>query len=147
MKNDIVNILDFLPKFIYEDKSGKPIGLDGRIRVNYFLDLLSSVHVEQNLIKLSNVLIKYLAKLHISKYDGIVGPKNGNTVLAREVSKITRRIFPYCHHKSAKKPCLFVHRQPAFGGQSVGIRALSQVLLREAAPFRLSAPLLSIFLQ
>jgi len=27
----------------------------------------------------------------------------------REVLKILRRIFPYCHHKNPKKPCLYVH--------------------------------------
>jgi len=27
----------------------------------------------------------------------------------REVLKIIRRIFPYCHHQNPKKPCLFVH--------------------------------------
>jgi len=27
----------------------------------------------------------------------------------REVLRIIRRIFPYCHHKNPKKPCLYVH--------------------------------------
>lgn len=27
----------------------------------------------------------------------------------REVLKVVRKIFPYCHHKNSKKPCLFVH--------------------------------------
>lgn len=27
----------------------------------------------------------------------------------RDVLKFVRRIFPYCHHKNAKKPCLYVH--------------------------------------
>ena len=27
----------------------------------------------------------------------------------RDILKITRRIFPYCHHKNPRKPCLFVH--------------------------------------
>lgn len=27
----------------------------------------------------------------------------------RDVLKIIRKIFPYCHHKNPKKPCLFVH--------------------------------------
>ena len=29
--------------------------------------------------------------------------------VAKDVLKITRKIFPYCHHKNPKKPCLFVH--------------------------------------
>lgn len=28
---------------------------------------------------------------------------------AREVLKIIRKIFPFCHHKNPKKPCLYVH--------------------------------------
>lgn len=28
---------------------------------------------------------------------------------ARDILKIIRRIFPYCHHRNPKKPCLFVH--------------------------------------
>src|SRR3990167_2116874 len=28
---------------------------------------------------------------------------------AKEVLRMIRRIFPYCHHKNAKKPCLYVH--------------------------------------
>ena len=27
----------------------------------------------------------------------------------REVLNLIRKVFPYCHHKNAKKPCLFVH--------------------------------------
>lgn len=27
----------------------------------------------------------------------------------REILRIIRRIFPYCHHKNPKKPCLYVH--------------------------------------
>jgi len=27
----------------------------------------------------------------------------------RDVLKMIRKIFPYCHHKNPKKPCLFVH--------------------------------------
>lgn len=27
----------------------------------------------------------------------------------RDILKITRRIFPYCHHKNPQNPCLFVH--------------------------------------
>ena len=29
--------------------------------------------------------------------------------VAREILKIIRHIFPYCHHKNPKKPCLYVH--------------------------------------
>ncbi len=28
---------------------------------------------------------------------------------AREILKISRKIFPYCHHKNPRKPCLYVH--------------------------------------
>lgn len=28
---------------------------------------------------------------------------------AREILKMIRKIFPYCHHKNPKKPCLYVH--------------------------------------
>lgn len=29
--------------------------------------------------------------------------------LAKDILRMTRRIFPYCHHKNPKKPCLYVH--------------------------------------
>lgn len=29
--------------------------------------------------------------------------------VAREILRTIRKIFPYCHHKNPKKPCLFVH--------------------------------------
>lgn len=29
--------------------------------------------------------------------------------VARSILKMIRRIFPYCHHKNPKKPCLYVH--------------------------------------
>lgn len=42
------------------------------------------------------------------KKDFLVGPfpsvKN-----ARDILKIIRKIFPYCQHKKARKPCLYVH--------------------------------------
>ena len=37
-----------------------------------------------------------------------VGPFPSSKV-ARDILRITRKIFPYCHHKNPKKPCLFVH--------------------------------------
>ena len=32
-----------------------------------------------------------------------------NSKTTRKILKITRRIFPFCHHKNPKKPCLYVH--------------------------------------
>ena len=32
-----------------------------------------------------------------------------NSATAGDILKIIRKIFPYCHHKNPKKPCLFVH--------------------------------------
>jgi len=32
-----------------------------------------------------------------------------NSAAAKDILKIVRKIFPYCHHKNPKKPCLFVH--------------------------------------
>lgn len=32
-----------------------------------------------------------------------------STKVTKEILKMTRKIFPYCHHRNPKKPCLFVH--------------------------------------
>lgn len=32
-----------------------------------------------------------------------------STKIAKNILKLIRRIFPYCQHKNAKKPCLYVH--------------------------------------
>ncbi|OGD83035.1 hypothetical protein A3A54_00445 [Candidatus Curtissbacteria bacterium RIFCSPLOWO2_01_FULL_39_62] len=36
------------------------------------------------------------------------GPFSGAGT-AKDILKMVRKIFPYCHHKNPKKPCLFVH--------------------------------------
>lgn len=38
----------------------------------------------------------------------LVGPFQSSKT-AKEILKMTRKIFPYCQHKNPKKPCLFVH--------------------------------------
>lgn len=48
------------------------------------------------------------SKLPVNKKDFIRGPFP-STKTTREILRIIRKIFPYCHHKNAKKPCLFVH--------------------------------------
>ncbi|MBI2012431.1 excinuclease ABC subunit UvrC [Candidatus Curtissbacteria bacterium] len=53
-------------------------------------------------------LVATTRKSKISKSDYTKGPFP-STKATREVLRIIRRIFPYCHHRSPKKPCLYVH--------------------------------------
>lgn len=57
----------------------------------------------------SNVpLVEVTRKPEDFKKDFIKGPfPSARTT--KEILKYIRRMFPYCHHKNPKKPCLFVH--------------------------------------
>ncbi len=46
--------------------------------------------------------------LTTNKYAYFKGPFP-SAAITREILKFTRRIFPYCHHSRATKPCLYVH--------------------------------------
>ena len=53
-------------------------------------------------------LISLIRKPQISKGDFVKGPFPSARI-TRSLLKKIRRIFPYCHHKNPKKPCLYVH--------------------------------------
>lgn len=53
-------------------------------------------------------LVSVVRKPQISKGDFVKGPFPSARV-TRSLLKTMRRIFPYCHHKNPKKPCLYVH--------------------------------------
>ena len=53
-------------------------------------------------------LVSLVRKPQIAKGDFTKGPFPSARV-TRSLLKTVRRIFPYCHHKNPKKPCLYVH--------------------------------------
>ena len=53
-------------------------------------------------------LVSLVRKPQISYSDFVKGPFPSAKVM-RNLLKTVRRIFPYCHHKNLKKPCLYVH--------------------------------------
>ena len=53
-------------------------------------------------------LVSLIRKPQISKGDFTKGPFPSSRV-TRSLLKTIRRIFPYCHHKNPKKPCLYVN--------------------------------------
>lgn len=60
-------------------------------------------------ISAGEVPIIEIARKQIKKSgDFLVGPFP-SAKTAREVMRLVRRIFPYCHHKKAPKKCLYVH--------------------------------------
>lgn len=60
-------------------------------------------------ITADNVPLVYTARRpKKSRGDFIKGPFT-SAKTTRDVLKIIRKIFPYCHHKNPKKPCLYVH--------------------------------------
>ena len=53
-------------------------------------------------------LIEMVRKNKFAKSDFIKGPFP-SAKTTKSILKLTRKIFPYCHHKNPKKPCLYVH--------------------------------------
>ena len=53
-------------------------------------------------------LVSLVRKPQISNGDFVKGPFPSARV-TRSLLRTVRRIFPYCHHKNPKKPCLYVH--------------------------------------
>ncbi|MDP2632665.1 MAG: GIY-YIG nuclease family protein [Candidatus Curtissbacteria bacterium] len=62
------------------------------------------IKISQDLIPLISLTRKQKPKRGVAIY----GPFPSVNV-AKDVLRMVRRIFPYCHHKNPKKPCLYVH--------------------------------------
>jgi orotate phosphoribosyltransferase len=75
-------------KYIKAIKGGRPIGKDGRIRVHYFLDLLSAVHNTAMLQELTAMLADAVRQRErLDEVAGIAGVKAGNAILAYQVGR------------------------------------------------------------
>jgi orotate phosphoribosyltransferase len=106
-------------QYISHIKGGKPIGREGRIRVSYFLDLLSATHDPEVLDVLSHLVASYIqTTCNLTEIDGIAGPKRGNTLLIKRVAEMLR------------KPSGFVKSDILFGQWIEGsLRSSYRVLL------------------
>lgn len=90
---DTASFLQGLSSYIRHSDPAAPIGRDGRIRVNYFLDLMGAVHNAQVLDQLTKQFADYLASFTpVNSYDGIASPKRGNALLAyRTANRLGKR--------------------------------------------------------
>jgi orotate phosphoribosyltransferase len=76
-----------LKAFVYSCTTPLPIGRDGRIRVNHFLDLLSAAHRPGMLDYLGDLFARWLAQDDlVTSVDAIAAPKRGNALLAHNVA-------------------------------------------------------------
>ena len=81
-------LFELIANYIYEDKVGKPIGIDGRLRFNFFLDLLSAVHNEHLLNALAKIFIEKMAQSYnLNDISGIVCPKYGNVLFGNRIAR------------------------------------------------------------
>jgi orotate phosphoribosyltransferase len=72
---------------IRNSESALPIGRDGRIRVHYFLDLLSACHNSEHLTVIAEYFVRWLKTYELlGESTCIVGPKAGNTIFIRQVA-------------------------------------------------------------
>jgi orotate phosphoribosyltransferase len=104
-------------QFIHDDPKLVPIGRDGRIRVRFFLDLLSAAHYPQHLQTLTEVVVDCLKPHLQSPTGGIAGPKRGNTLLIRSVAT------------ALNQPCAFVRHSILFGRWHEGSFSGNRVVL------------------
>lgn len=66
-----------------------PIGRDGRIRVNYFLDLMTASHDTSSLTVLATHFSDWMkTRTGLRDYQAIVTPKRGNVLLLRQVAEL-----------------------------------------------------------
>lgn len=73
-------------RYVRQHKGGMAIGRDG-VRVRMFLDLLSAAHDPEDLTLLATALAEAIGSDDdLSSCDGIVGLKQGNCILAKEVA-------------------------------------------------------------
>lgn len=86
-------------RYVDYSKGGRPIGRDGRIRIEYFLDLLSAVHVEADLITISEFFSKELVQhANLEACDFIAVPKVGNGLLAEAVAGRIKKRSVFVRH-------------------------------------------------
>lgn len=83
------DLLESIKAFAYYDDRGRPIGVDGRIRINYFLDILSACHDDDMCGRLGELFSKMLPVVADMKdVDCLIVPKRGNVLLAKQVAKL-----------------------------------------------------------
>ncbi len=95
---------DAIVPYILSSRDCRPLGLDGRIRVQYFVDFFAMSHDEDKrefLVKLLSDSIR--SKCRIADYNGIACPKDGNVLLA------------YALAKKLGKPLLYIRSSVLFG--------------------------------
>lgn len=82
-----------LGRHIIFDPAGRPIGRDGRIRVNYFVNLLHAVHWDENLVFFSDIFSDYIRSVvaEFEELQCVIGPKLGNALLVKDVSRRLRK--------------------------------------------------------
>jgi orotate phosphoribosyltransferase/8-oxo-dGTP pyrophosphatase MutT (NUDIX family) len=84
----IEELLQNIEKFVYRSDHGRPIGVDGRIRISYFLDILSACHDRSICEQVANIFAKHIETMvDRNSLDGLIVPKRGNVLLASEVAK------------------------------------------------------------
>lgn len=66
----------------------------------------SPLYIKINGMTIPQVTVTYLQKFQKGVF--LAGPFPSARV-AQDILHTIRKIFPYCHHKNPKKPCLFVH--------------------------------------
>lgn len=88
---DDVEFLRQMRPFIHQSAAPLPIGRDGRIRVNYFIDLLSAVHEPALLDDLARTFAHWLKTTRcMEAYDALATPKRGNALLTYRVAQLLR---------------------------------------------------------
>lgn len=110
MAKDDAELSKILSRYIEFVRGGKLIGRDGRIRVEYFVNLLMAVHDDGNLRNLGKILAEKIRNgVELDQMRSVAGPKRGNCLLIREVGR------------QLKKNTLFVRNSMLFGGWTEGV--------------------------
>ncbi|OGD84334.1 hypothetical protein A2165_00060 [Candidatus Curtissbacteria bacterium RBG_13_40_7] len=87
-------------------------------------------------------LITTIRKPHTPRGVFVKGPFP-SAVKTREVLRLIRRIFPFCHHKNPKRPCLYVHlglcpypysTEPGLKNYQNSIRKIKKLLMGQTKP-------------
>lgn len=93
MKN---NIEDLIQSHIIIANKLRPIGYDGRIRIQYFVDFFTACYEREKREQLVSAMVDNICHYcDLDDYDGIACPKDGNILLAYEVAKALQMSLVY----------------------------------------------------
>ncbi|MEM7621468.1 MAG: hypothetical protein AAF228_13660 [Pseudomonadota bacterium] len=96
MSNELMSLFK---SYVRHSEMPRPIGRDGRIRVNTFLDLMTAAHNPQHLDMMADYFCNWIMEIsNLDEFIGIATPKRGNILLSYKIASLLNKKSCFVKH-------------------------------------------------